>query len=66
MFGLINNLCKRYKIFSCNTVSSQCYADYFSGGVTNVNGADIRNTTRKIFGLLRMSAPLTFVTPLQK
>jgi hypothetical protein len=45
MFGLINNLCKRYKIFSCNTVSSQCYADYFSGGVTNVNGAALTFVT---------------------
>jgi hypothetical protein len=25
----------------CNTMSSQCYADYFCGGVTNVNGAGI-------------------------
>jgi hypothetical protein len=28
------------KIVSCNT-SSQCYADYFCGGLTNVNGAGI-------------------------
>jgi hypothetical protein len=27
-------------IISCNT-SNQCYADYFCGGVTNVNGAGI-------------------------
>jgi hypothetical protein len=26
-------------IISCNTTSSQCYADYFCGGVTNGNGA---------------------------
>jgi hypothetical protein len=29
------------KIVSCNTTSSQCYADYFCGGLTNVNGAVI-------------------------
>jgi hypothetical protein len=27
------------KIINCNTTSSQCYADYFCGVVTNVNGA---------------------------
>jgi hypothetical protein len=28
-------------IISFNTTSSQCYADYFCGGVTNINGAGI-------------------------
>jgi hypothetical protein len=28
-------------LMSCNTMSSQCYADYFCGGVTNVYGAGI-------------------------
>jgi hypothetical protein len=27
-----------YEIITCNTMSSQCYADYFCGGVTNVKG----------------------------
>jgi hypothetical protein len=27
-------------VISCKTMSNQCYADYFCGGVTNVNGAE--------------------------
>jgi hypothetical protein len=34
-----------FNIISCNTMSSQCYADYFCGGVTNVNGAVFRYLT---------------------